>query len=122
MRQSWLTKRLQLRLVEGDALGFGDDAVQRRLHRHVQALRRVIEAADGIDCRADAVHVFHDIERRLCQARFQRILALAVEVSVTDERGVTVRLVYPVLTVMSDPPRLINGGSGPSWELVCEEV
>jgi len=44
------------------------------------------------------------------------------EVSVTDERGVTVRLVYPVLTVMSDPPRLINGGSGPSWELVCEEV
>jgi hypothetical protein len=68
------------------------------------------------------VHVFHDIERRLCQARFQRILALAVEVSVTDERGVTVRLVYPVLTVMSDPPRLITGNSGPSWELVCEEV
>ena len=43
------------------------------------------------------------------------------ETSVTDERGVTVRLLYPVLTVMSEPPRLITGGSGPSWELVCEE-
>lgn len=44
------------------------------------------------------------------------------EVSITDESGVTVRLIYPVLTVMSDPPRLINGASGPSWELVCEEI
>lgn len=44
------------------------------------------------------------------------------ETSVTDERGVTVRLFYPILTVMSDPPRLISGGSGPSWELVCEEL
>lgn len=43
------------------------------------------------------------------------------ETSVTDERGVTVRLFYPILTVMSEPPRLITGGSGPSWELVCEE-
>lgn len=44
------------------------------------------------------------------------------EKSVTDELGITVRLFYPILTVMSDPPRLITGGSGPSWELVCEEV
>jgi len=44
------------------------------------------------------------------------------EVSVTDERGVTVRLIYPILTVMSDPPRLIVGNNGPSWELVCEEI
>ena len=44
------------------------------------------------------------------------------EKTVTDERGVQVRLFFPILTVMSDPPRLITGGSGPSWELVCEEV
>ena len=44
------------------------------------------------------------------------------EVSVTDERNVTVRSIYPVLTVMSDPPRMINGNNGPSWELVCEEI
>lgn len=43
------------------------------------------------------------------------------EKTVTDESGVAVRLFYPVLIVMSDPPRLITGGSGPSWELVCEE-
>jgi hypothetical protein len=44
------------------------------------------------------------------------------EKTVTDERGVQVRLFFPILTVMSDPPRLITGGSGPSWELVCEEL
>lgn len=44
------------------------------------------------------------------------------EKTITDERGVQVRLFFPILTVMSDPPRLITGGSGPSWELVCEEL
>jgi hypothetical protein len=44
------------------------------------------------------------------------------EKTVTDERGVQVRLFFPILTVMSDPPRLITGGNGPSWELVCEEI
>lgn len=43
------------------------------------------------------------------------------EKTITDERGVAIRLFYPVLTVMSEPPRLITGNSGPSWELVCEE-
>lgn len=40
----------------------------------------------------------------------------------TDELGVAVRMFYPIITVMSDPPRLITGSGGPSWELVCEEV
>lgn len=44
------------------------------------------------------------------------------ETTFTDEIGVSVRLFYPILTVMSDPPRLIHGDGGPSWELVCEEV
>ncbi len=44
------------------------------------------------------------------------------ETTLTDEEGVSVRLFYPILTVMSDPPRLIHGSSGPSWELVCEEI
>ena len=44
------------------------------------------------------------------------------EVTFTDDDGVSVRLFYPILTVMSDPPRLIAGDSGPSWELVCEEI
>lgn len=45
------------------------------------------------------------------------------ETTVTDERGISVRLVYPILTVMSEPPRLVVGSSsGPSWELVCEEA
>lgn len=43
------------------------------------------------------------------------------EKTVTDEDGISVRLFYPVLTVMSDPPRLTVGSGGPSWELVCEE-
>lgn len=43
------------------------------------------------------------------------------EKTVTDERGIALRLFYPILTVMSDPPRLIAGGGAPSWELVCEE-
>ena len=44
------------------------------------------------------------------------------ERTVTDEDGVVIRLFYPILTVMSDPPRMINGNNGPSWELVCEEI
>ena len=40
----------------------------------------------------------------------------------TDEAGVVIRLFYPVMTVMSDPPRMISGNNGPSWELVCEEI
>jgi hypothetical protein len=44
------------------------------------------------------------------------------EKTFTDEDGVAVRLFYPILTVMSDPPRLMIGGSGPSWELVMEEA
>lgn len=45
------------------------------------------------------------------------------EVSVTDELGGTVRLVYPILTVATlDGPRYMTGGDGPSWELNCEEM
>lgn len=45
------------------------------------------------------------------------------EVAVTGELGVTVRLVYPILTVATlDGPRYMTGGDGPSWELNCEEV
>lgn len=44
------------------------------------------------------------------------------EKTITDERNISVRLIYPKLTVMSEPPRLIIGNDGPSWELVCEEV
>jgi len=44
------------------------------------------------------------------------------EKTITDELGVAVRLIYPKLVVMSDPPRLIYGNGGPSWELVCEEI
>lgn len=40
---------------------------------------------------------------------------------VVHRGGVTTRLVYPILTVMATPPRLIPGAS-PSWELSCEEV
>lgn len=41
--------------------------------------------------------------------------------TITDEAGIETRLIYPVLTVMSDPPRLVTG-SDPTWELSCEEV
>lgn len=45
------------------------------------------------------------------------------EVSVTDKAGVTLRLVYPILSVITlDGPRYTLGGSSPSWELVCEEA
>lgn len=43
------------------------------------------------------------------------------ETQFTGPDDVTVRLIYPILTVKSDPPRLIPGSS-PSWELVCEEI
>ena len=40
---------------------------------------------------------------------------------VTDAAGNSVRLVYPVLTVVADPPRLSHGSRNtPGWELVCE--
>ncbi|MDR1995155.1 hypothetical protein [Azonexus sp.] len=43
------------------------------------------------------------------------------EHSITDERGVTVRLVFPVLTVVTRlGARLMTGGSNPSWELEME--
>lgn len=45
------------------------------------------------------------------------------EKSVTDENGVTVRLVLPILTVISPAgARMRVGGDNPQWELVCEEV
>jgi hypothetical protein len=44
------------------------------------------------------------------------------EVTTTDARGVTVRLVYPVLTVVTlTGARLVVGGGAPKWELICEE-
>lgn len=44
------------------------------------------------------------------------------EVTTTDGHGVTVRLVYPVLTVVTvTGARLVVGGGAPKWELVCEE-
>lgn len=43
------------------------------------------------------------------------------EVAVIDQDGRTVRLVYPVLTVVAEPPRLTHGnGNTPGWQLVCE--
>lgn len=45
------------------------------------------------------------------------------EVSVTGKDGVTVRLVYPILSVITNSgPRYTLGGGAPSWELVCEEA
>lgn len=45
------------------------------------------------------------------------------ESTVTDELGVVVRLVYPILTVATlEGPRYVTGDISPSWELVCEEV
>ena len=45
------------------------------------------------------------------------------EESVTDKAGVTLRLVYPILSMVTlDGPRYTLGGSSPSWELVCEEA
>ena len=45
------------------------------------------------------------------------------ETTITDQAGESVRLVYPVLTVIADPPQLRHGFDAvPSWELVCEEV
>lgn len=41
--------------------------------------------------------------------------------TITDKYGVETRLVYPILTVKSRPPRL-NPGANPTWELACEEV
>lgn len=44
------------------------------------------------------------------------------EVSMTDENGVTVRLVYPIVTMITtDGVRLVTGGAEPQWELACEE-
>lgn len=43
------------------------------------------------------------------------------ERSVTDERGVEVHLVFPVLTVVTRfGVRLVTGGLNPSWELEAE--
>lgn len=43
------------------------------------------------------------------------------EVTVTDQAGVAVRLVYPKMTVVSDgPTKSTNQGAARSWELVCE--
>lgn len=45
------------------------------------------------------------------------------EQSVTDENGVTVRLVLPILTVISPlGARYVVGGANPQWEMVCEEA
>lgn len=45
------------------------------------------------------------------------------EVTKTDQEGVSVRVVYPKMTVIAEPPRMGHNLSGnPSWELVCEEV
>jgi len=45
-----------------------------------------------------------------------------VETTVTDQAGNSVRLVYPKITVIAEPPRQRHGLDGsPSWELVCEE-
>lgn len=41
----------------------------------------------------------------------------------TDQAGVSVRVVYPKMTVIAEPPRMGHGLAGtPSWELVCEEI
>lgn len=40
---------------------------------------------------------------------------------VIDESCGVIRLVYPILTVRSQPPKF-NTGIAPGWELVCEEV
>lgn len=42
------------------------------------------------------------------------------EVTVTDEAGVATRLVYPILTVRSDPPQIVTGAD-PTWTLTAEE-
>ncbi len=45
------------------------------------------------------------------------------EKSVTDERGVTLRLVLPILTVITTSgARLVVGGRNPQWELDMETV
>lgn len=45
------------------------------------------------------------------------------EKTVTDQAGNSVRLVWPKLTVIAEPPVKSNGSSNtPSWELVCEEI
>lgn len=38
-----------------------------------------------------------------------------------DAHGVSVRLVLPILRVMSDPPTF-SPGMNPTWELICEEA
>lgn len=43
------------------------------------------------------------------------------EFQVTGRDGIVTRLVYPILTVMSDPPEIIPGGN-PTWKLDCEEA
>lgn len=45
------------------------------------------------------------------------------ESSITDELGVVIRLVYPVLTVKTlTGARLVTGSASPQWELAMEEV
>ena len=45
------------------------------------------------------------------------------EVTKTDQVGNSVRVVYPKMTVIAEPPRMGHNLSGnPSWELVCEDI
>jgi len=45
------------------------------------------------------------------------------EKSITDENGVTVRLVLPILNVICPlGARYVVGGANPQWEMVCEEA
>lgn len=43
------------------------------------------------------------------------------ETLLTDEYNVTTRLIYPILTVMSDPPEMTTGKE-PSWFLEAEQI
>lgn len=44
------------------------------------------------------------------------------ETTFTSRLGVEIRLIYPVLTVVTAlGARLVTGGSKPQWELVCEQ-
>lgn len=40
---------------------------------------------------------------------------------ITDEHSISTRLIYPILTVMSERPK-ITPGENPSWVLECEEI
>ena len=44
------------------------------------------------------------------------------ETTTTDQAGVSHRLVYLKMTVLSDGPRKSASAGNRSWELVCEEV